>query len=56
MLMDKELSKAKLPKIVQSRGFLGALLGKFAILLIKVAVLLAENVFTLLANIYQLLQ
>ena len=36
--MDIELNKAKSPKIIQLRGFLGALLGKFAGSFMKVAV------------------
>ena len=38
MLTNIKLSKAKLSKIIQSRRFLGALLGKLAGPLMKVAV------------------
>ena len=37
-----ELSKTQLPKIIQSGGFLGALLGKLAGLLMKIDVPLAK--------------
>ena len=43
MSMDIKLSKAQLPKIIQSGRFLGALLGKLASPLMKVGVLLATN-------------
>ena len=39
MLTGIKLSKAQLSKIIQSGGFLGALLGKFADPLMKVMVL-----------------
>lgn len=42
--------KAELFKITQSRGFLGALLGKSAGLLMKVTVPLTKNVSTSLEN------
>ena len=42
--------KAELFKITQSRGFLGALLGKSAGLLMKVTVPLTKNVSTPLEN------
>ena len=41
MSTDIKLSKAQLPKMIQSGRFLGALLGKFVDPLIKVAVTLA---------------
>ena len=50
MFTDIKLSKAQLSKIIQSVGFLGALLGKFAGPLMKVAVPLAKNVLAPLAT------
>ena len=50
MSTDIKLSKAQLPKIIQSGGFLGALLGKLASPLIKIAVSLAKNVLSPLAT------
>ena len=44
MSADIKLSKAQISKIIQSGGFLGALLSKLAGPLIKVAVLLGENI------------
>ena len=44
MLEEIKLSKAQSSKIIQSRGFLGALLTKFARPLMKVAVPLAKIV------------
>ena len=42
--IDIKLSKTQLSKMIQSRGFLGNLLGKLASPLMKVAVQLAKNV------------
>ena len=42
--IDIKLSKTQLPKMIQSGGFLGKLLGKLAGPLMKVAVPLAKNV------------
>ena len=50
MSTDIKLSKAQLSKIIQSGGFLGALLAKLADPLMRVAVLLAKNVLALLAT------
>ena len=47
---DIKLSKAQLPKIIQSGGFLGVLLGKLAGPLMRVGVPLAKNVFAALAT------
>ena len=44
MSTDLKLSKAQISKIIQSRGFLGSLLGKLAGPLMKVAVPLAKNI------------
>ena len=44
MLTDIKLSKSYLPKIIQSGGFLRALLGKFVVPLMKVAIPLVKNV------------
>ena len=44
MSADIKLSEAQISKIIQSGGFLGALLSKLAGPLIKVAVLLGENI------------
>ena len=44
MLTDLKLSKARISKIIQSRGFLGSLLSKLAGPLIKTAIPLAKNV------------
>ena len=44
MSADIKLSKAQISKIIQSGGFLGALLSKLAGPLMKVAVLLGENI------------
>ena len=44
MSTDIKLSKAQIRKIIQSGGFLGALLSKIAGPLMKVAVLLAKNI------------
>ena len=41
--MDVKLSQAQVPKIIQSGGFIQALLGKLATPLMKVAVSLAKN-------------
>ena len=49
MSTDIKLSKAQLSKIIQSGGFHGALLGKFAGLLMKFAVPLIKNVLASLA-------
>ena len=43
-LIDIKLSKTQLPKMIQSGGFLGNLLGKLAGPLMKVAMPLAKNV------------
>ena len=43
MSTDLELSKAQISKIIQSGGFLGSLLSKFAGPLMKVAIPLAKN-------------
>ena len=51
MSMDVKLSKAQLPKIIQSGGFLGVLLCKLAGSLMKVGVLLAKNILGPLATI-----
>ena len=48
MATDINLSKAQIFKIIQSGGFLGALLSKIAGLLKKVAVPLAKNILALL--------
>ena len=45
-----QLSKAKISKIIQSRGFLGSLLSKLPGPLMKVAIALAENVLASLGN------
>ena len=50
MLTDIKLSKAQLSKIIQSKGFLGALLEKFSGLLMKDAALLAKNILAPLAD------
>ena len=47
---DIKLSKAQLSKIIQSGGFLGALLGKLAGPLMKVGVPLAKNVLAPLST------
>ena len=44
MSADIKLSKAEISKIIQSGGFLGALLSKIAGPLMKVAVPLAKNI------------
>ena len=44
MSADLKLSKAQISKIIQSGGFLGSLLSKFAGPLMKVAIPLAKNV------------
>ena len=44
MSADIKLSKAQISKIIQSGGFLGALLSKLAAPLMKIAVLLAKNI------------
>ena len=49
MLTDIKFSKAQLFKIMQSGGFLDALVGKCAVPVIKVAVPLAKNLLTPLA-------
>ena len=51
MLTNIKPTKAKLPKIIKSGGFLGALLGKFVCPLIKVAVTFAKNVLAPLATL-----
>ena len=43
ILTDLKLSKAKISKIIQSRGFLGSLLSKLVGSLMKVAIPLAKN-------------
>ena len=48
MATDINLSKAQIFKIIQSGGFLGALLSKIAGLLKKVAVPFAKNILALL--------
>ena len=55
MSTDIKLSKAQLSKRIQPRGFLGALLGKFAGRLMKVAVPLAKKVLAILASISYIL-
>ena len=50
MSTDIKLNKTHLPKIIQSDGFLDALLSKFAGPLMKVTVLLAKNVLAPLAT------
>ena len=50
MLTDIKLSKAQLPKIIQSGRFRGALFGKFAGSLMKVTVPVTKNVSTPLAT------
>ena len=44
MLTDLKLSKAQIPKIIQSGGFLGSLLSKLAGPLMEVAIPLTKNV------------
>ena len=44
MLTDLKLSKAQIPKIIQSGGFLGSLLSKLAGSLMKKAIPLAKNI------------
>ena len=44
MSADIKLSKAEISKIMQSRGFLGSLLSKWAGPLMKVAVPLTKNI------------
>ena len=44
MSTDLKLSKAQIPKITQSGGFLGSLLSKLAGPLMKVSIPLAKNV------------
>ena len=44
MLIDLKLSRAQIPKIVQSEGFLGSLISKLAGPLMKVAIPLAKSV------------
>ena len=44
MSTDIKLSRAQIPRIIQSGGFLGALLSKLAGPLMKVAVPLAKNI------------
>ena len=44
MPTDLKLSKARISKIIQSRGFLGSLLSKLAGPLMKVAAPLAKNI------------
>ena len=51
MSTDIKLSKAQLSKIIKSGGFLRALLGKLAGLLMKNDVPLAKNVLAVLATI-----
>ena len=46
MSTDIKLSRAQISKIIQSGGFLGALLSKLAGPLMKVAVPLAKNILT----------
>lgn len=45
LLTDIELSKVQLSNIIQSGGFLCALLDKFAVALLKVSIPLTKNVF-----------
>ena len=47
---DKKLSKAKIPKIIQSERFLGSLLSKLASSLMKVAVPVAKKYFSSIRN------
>ena len=49
-LMDIKFSKSQLSKIIQLGRFLGAFLGKLAIILIKIGVPLAKNVLATLAT------
>ena len=44
MSTELKLSRAQISKIIQSGGFLGSLLSKFAGPLMKVAIPLAKNV------------
>ena len=44
ILADIKLSRAQISKIIQSRRFIGSLLGELAGTLMKVAVLLANNI------------
>ena len=44
MPTDLKLSKARISKIIQSRGFLGSLLSKLAGPLMKLAAPLAKNI------------
>ena len=46
MSTDAKLSKAQMPKIIQSGGFLGSLLSKLTGPLMKVVVPLAKNILT----------
>ena len=48
MSIDLKLSRAQIPKIIQSGGFLGSLLSRLAGPLMKVAIRLAKNVLALL--------
>ena len=50
MATDIKLPKAQISKIIQSGGFLGSLLSKFAIPLMKGAVSLAKNYFSSIRN------
>ena len=50
MSTDIKLSRAQISKIIQSGGFLGALLSKLAGPLIKVAVPLAKKYFSFIRN------
>ena len=47
---DKKLSKAKIPKIIQSERFLGSLLSKLASSLMKVAVPVGKKYFSSIRN------
>ena len=44
MSTDIKLSKAQIKKLIQSRGFLGSLLGKLAGPLMKVGIPLVKNI------------
>ena len=50
MLTGSKLSRAQISKIIQSGGFLGSLLSKFAGPLMKVAIPLAKKFFSSIRN------
>ena len=50
MLTGSKLSRAQISKIIQSGGFLGSLLSKFADPLMKVAIPLAKKFFSSIRN------